>query len=804
MLLTRKLYKINGIVQGVGFRPFVYRIAHDQDLTGWVRNTPSGVEIEVQGAVDRLKDFGDALQNKLPPLAVVTSQTSSDIDAIDGECSFTILASGTGRADIQIAPDTSICSDCLREMNDPADRRYRYPFITCTNCGPRYSIITGTPYDRPKTTMAGFPLCPDCRNEYENPLDRRFHAQPIACHVCGPQVSLLTSAGEQITTRDEAVTRSVELLESGAILAIKGIGGYHLAVDACNHAAVERLRARKKRDEKPFAVMAASLEAARELARMSDIEERLLSSPEAPIVIVKKRASTPLSPLIAPNNGWLGLMLPYAPLHQLLFMVHGSWFMVQGSRLKVQGSRFEVRGSMPTTLNFEPRTGLTALVMTSGNISDEPVAFEDHDAQIRLAGIADYFLLHDRPIHIRCDDSVMRVFQEKPLFYRRSRGYAPRAVKLPFPVPPLVATGAELKSAICLADGDRAVLSQHIGDLQNMPTFDSFVHAVTHLSDTLEIKPELIACDLHPDYLSSRFAGDSGLPCTQVQHHHAHMAACMAENNLDGCVIGIIFDGTGYGPDGTIWGGEFLVGGYDGYHRAGHFRQVPMPGGDAAVHEPWRMAMAYLYQALGDDTFLLDHPVAHILPESEQSLFVRMLKRGINSPLTSSCGRLFDAVAALLNIRHFVSYDGQGAIELEAQAELAADAKSPPAPLYQGGSYTYKVVSNNDAPLQLDFSPMFVEILHEIDIGVEVSVIAYRFHQTVASAAADSCLRISAATGLDRIILSGGVFQNRLLSEMVYTALVNRGLHVFTHRLVPPNDGGIALGQAAIAGRRKN
>lgn len=789
-MLTRTHYKISGIVQGVGFRPFVYRLAHELHLTGWVRNTPAGVELEVQGAVDRLADFKDALQNRVPPLAVVTSQASTDIVAIDGEVSFTILPSGGGRVDIRIAPDAAICSDCLREMNDPHDRRYRYPFITCTNCGPRYSIITGTPYDRPKTTMAGFPLCPDCRNEYDNPLDRRFHAQPIACHICGPQVSLLTSGGEIITTRDEAVTRAVALLESGAVLAIKGIGGFHLAVDACNHGAVQRLRARKKRDEKPFAVMAASLEAARELAHMNDMEERLLSSPEAPIVIARKRLPTLLSPLIAPNNGWLGLMLPYAPLHHLLFMV--------------QGSGLEVRVSMPATTNIEPRTGLTALVMTSGNISEEPVTFEDNDALIRLAGIADYFLLHDRPIHIRCDDSVMRVFQGQPLFYRRARGYAPRAVQLPFAVAPLVATGAELKSVVCLAAGDRAVLSQHIGDLKNMATFDSFVHTVSHLSDTLEIKAELVACDLHPDYLSSRFAENSGLPCIRVQHHHAHMASCMAENNLDGNVIGIIFDGTGYGPDGTIWGGEFLVGGYDGYHRAGHFRPVPMPGGDAAVHEPWRMAMAYLYQALGDAAFLLDHPVAHILPESEQTLFTQMLQRTINSPLTSSCGRLFDSVAALLNIRHTVSYDGQGAIELEAEAELAAYAKSPPAPLHQGGGYSYKVTISDDAPLQLDFSPMFIDLLNDINSNVEASNIAHRFHQTVASATIDVCLRIAETTALDRIILSGGVFQNRLLSEMIYTALRNRGLQVFTHRLVPPNDGGIALGQAAIAGRRKN
>jgi hydrogenase maturation protein HypF len=833
-LIHRRRHTIQGIVQGVGFRPFVYRLAHELHLTGWVRNTPTGVEIEIQGTEPRLETFDAALQNNLPTLALITSHLRTDITVSDDN-SFTILPSGAGKPDIQIAPDSAICSDCLRELFDPADRRYRYPFITCTNCGPRYSIITGIPYDRPNTTMAAFPLCPDCLSEYRDPLDRRFHAQPIACHACGPQVSLIESpspssamcanlgkhaldflppfqgegrGGDGVDGRisvchdnqphphpnlpleregtkssksalmpqrgevgrgEDAIIQAIQLLKSGAILAVKGIGGYHLAVDACNHDAVERLRERKKRDEKPFAVMAASIETARELALMNEMEERLMGSPEAPIIIVRKRPDTLLSALIAPRNGWLGLMLPYAPLHHLLI-----------------------------------RDNFQALVMTSGNISDEPVAFEDHDAMARLAGIVDYFLLHDRPIHIRSDDSVMRVFQGRPLFYRRARGYAPRAVTLPFAVPPLLATGAELKSAGCLAVGNRAVLSQHIGDLQNRSTFDSFSHTVTHLSNILAIKPGMVACDLHPDYLSTRFAEDSGIPLTRVQHHHAHMASCMAENGLDGDVIGIIFDGTGYGADGTVWGGEFLVGGYDGYRRAGHFRPVPLPGGDAAVREPWRMAMAYLYQALGETAFTTDHPVARILPEKERALFAQMLRRGINSPLTSSCGRLFDAVAALLNVRHTVSYDGQGAIELESVVEMAEGGeKSLPAPLSQGGSYPYKIVSNEDAPLQLDFSRMFPEILTDIDAGIQTAVIAYRFHQSVASAATEACLHISEVTGLDRVILSGGVFQNRLLSEMIYTPLTHKGLHVFTQRLVPPNDGGIALGQAAIAGRGK-
>ena len=777
MSLTRHHYKINGIVQGVGFRPFVYRLANERALTGWVRNSPAGVEIEIQGSAGLLASFECALSSEAPPLSDI-STIIKEVIPVSATQGFSILPSTDGEPDIQIAPDSALCSDCLREMFDPSDRRFRYPFITCTNCGPRYSIITAIPYDRPNTTMAGFPLCPDCQGEYQNPLDRRFHAQPIACHTCGPQMSLVTAQGAIMAARDESVVQAVQLLKNGAIIAVKGIGGYHLAVDACNHAAVERLRERKKRDEKPFAVMAADIETARTLVQMDEREERLLCSPEAPIIIVKKRHGTLLSLLIAPHNGWLGLMLPYAPLHHLLM-----------------------------------QNNFIALIMTSGNISDEPVAFEDNEALHRLSGIADYFLLHDRPIHIRSDDSIVRVFQGKPLFYRRARGYAPRAVAIPFAVPPLLAVGAELKSAVCYADGTRAVLSQHIGDLQNSATFDSFSHIATHLSRLLAIKPIRIACDLHPDYLSSRYAEDSGLPLIRVQHHHAHMASCMAENGLDGEAIGIIFDGTGYGADGTIWGGEFLVGGYDSYRRAGHFRAAALPGGDAAVREPWRMALSYLYQALGDAAFTIDHPVARILPEGERSLFAQMLRRGINSPLTTSCGRLFDAVAALLNLRHTVSYDGQGAIELEALAETDSDfkSKSPPAPLSQrggynhpsqGGEYSFTIVHHETMPLQVDFSPMFTDILADITHGIPSATIAHRFHQTVASAATEVCLRIAAATGLNRVIFSGGVFQNRLLTKMIYTALSQKGLHVFTHRLVPPNDGGIAVGQAAIAARR--
>lgn len=763
-IIIRKHIQISGIVQGVGFRPFIYRLAHEHGLTGWVRNTPGGVEIEVQGIPEAVAGFAGLISSEAPPLAVIGSirgqeiQTGHDLD-------FVILPSADGVADVQVAPDSALCSECLNELFDPHDRRYHYPFITCTNCGPRYSIITGTPYDRPETTMAGFPLCPACLKEYHDPVDRRFHAQPLACPACGPQLRLLDGAGAAYSTGagNAIIADAIDLLKTGSILAVKGLGGYHLAVDACNNEAVKRLRQRKKRDEKPFAVMAANLATARTITRLNLVEERLLASAESPIVIVRKSEDCPVSELVAPQNGWLGLMLPYTPIHHLLLRM-GSF---------------------------------TALVMTSANRSDEPIAFEDNDALQRLSGIADFFLVHDRPIHIRCDDSVIRVFQDRPLFYRRSRGYVPRAIRLPFDVQPLLAVGAEMKSSICLAKGRHAFLSQHIGDLQNDSTYDSFRRTIDHLTGLLRISTETIACDQHPDYHSSIYAAESGLLLNPVQHHHAHLAACMAENGLEGEVIGLIFDGTGYGTDDTIWGGEFLVGGYDRFRRAGHFRPVRLPGGDAAVREPWRMALAYLYLAYGRAAGTLDHPVARYLSETEHEMFAAMLEKGINSPLTSSCGRLFDAVAALLNIRHTVSYDGQAAIELEALADTSGSDDSLP----------FDTDVTVDDHMVLDFTPLFPAILAAMQAGVPPAAIARRFHATVAQSSIDLCARIARDSGLHRIVLSGGVFQNRLLSEMVYTGLEKQGLSVYTHRLTPPNDGCIALGQAAVAGwqtRRKD
>jgi hydrogenase maturation protein HypF len=533
---------IQGIVQGVGFRPFVYRLAVTAGLTGWVRNTPSGVFLETQGPEELLNVFLEDLREKRPPLAVITSIVTEEIPTTS-ESTFTILKSGGGENSIQIAPDGDVCPDCLRELFDPTDRRFRYPFINCTNCGPRYTIIINVPYDRPYTTMAPFPLCPLCRSEYENPADRRFHAQPVACPVCGPRLELLAASGEEVA--GDPLESAISLLNEGKILAIKGLGGYHLAVDACNADAVRELRIRKKRDEKPFAVMSSTVTEVSGYALFDLMEQRLLEGPEKPIVLLRKRKENPIAPLVSPANGYFGVMLPATPLHHLL--LHDTF---------------------------------RALVMTSGNLSDEPIVYRDEEARERLQGIADFYLVHNRGIHTRTDDSVIRVFQGNPIFLRRSRGYVPRAIALPSCQRSVLAVGAELKGTVCLTRTDRAFLSQHIGDLQNDAVLRSLAETVDHLESILSIRPEVVAHDMHPDYLSTVYAQSlAELPRIPVQHHHAHLASCMAENRLEGETIGVIFDGTGYGSDGTIWGGEFLVGGYRSFHRWGHFRQVPMPGG---------------------------------------------------------------------------------------------------------------------------------------------------------------------------------------------------------------------------------
>ncbi len=751
--INRIRINIEGIVQGVGFRPFIYRLANSCRLTGWVMNTPSGVVLEAQGAKEDVDAFRCGIPEQAPPLAVISAVRSEEIPIAEDN-GFVIRQSGGAGNEVQIAPDCDVCPDCLRELFDPNDRRYRYPFINCTNCGPRYTIIKGVPYDRAFTTMAVFPMCDDCRAEYEDPAHRRFHAQPNACPVCGPSLALLDSRGLQVDS--DPLNTAISLLKEGRILALKGLGGYHLAVDACNDEAVRELRRRKKRDEKPFAVMSPDLAAIADYAVFDETEKKLLSGPERPIVLLHKREGNPVAPLVAPTNGYFGVMLPYTPLHHLLL-----------------------------------RDNFTALVMTSGNLSDEPISYTDDEALERLPEIAEYFLTHNREINTRTDDSVIRVFRGNPIFLRRSRGYVPRSITLPGNQKSVLGVGAELKGTVCLTRGNKAFLSQHIGDLQNAATLRSMEETVGHLERILKIEPQIVAHDFHPDYLSTTYAQAlPGLPKVAVQHHHAHLASCMAENGLEGEAIGVIFDGTGYGPDGTIWGGEFLVGGYGGFERKGHFRTLPLPGGDAAVREPYRMALSYLYTVFGDELFDLPLSCATEVPVGERKLFLKMLERRLNSPLTSSCGRLFDAVAALIGVRGRVSYEGQAAIELEALAESVETARVYP--------YEIKVA---EECLVSDFSPMILSIVRDMDSGRSGAEIARCFHNTLAVAVAQVCGLLRGETGLERVVLSGGVFQNKLLSEGIFTRLTENGFHVFTQRLAPPNDGGIALGQAIIAGR---
>ncbi len=750
--LQRKRISIEGIVQGVGFRPFVYQAARRWGVSGWVRNDNRGVTVEAEGPLHRLAGFLWTLRDDVPPLASVSRFEMIDLP-MTGEAGFIIRESeGTAAKTAQIAPDSFVCPDCLQELFDPADRRHRYPFINCTNCGPRYSIVTAIPYDRPNTTMVDFSLCPACRAEYEDPSSRRFHAQPNACSECGPQLTLYDREGRH-TAAEDPVAAAIELLRQGRIVAVKGVGGYHLAVDATNDAAVLELRRRKHRDEKPFALMAYSSADVLNFAEADESELRLLGGPERPIVLLRQKAGHSLSTAVAPRNRYFGVMLAYTPLHYLL-----------------------LKDSFP------------ALVMTSGNRTDEPIAYQDNEAVKRLAGIADAFLVHDRRIETRTDDSIARVMAGKALLLRRSRGYVPRGVFLPQEQPSVLAVGAELKNTVCLTRSDRAFLSQHIGDLQNAEACASFERTIGHLQQIFELQPQIVAHDLHPDYHSTRYAESlPGVRQVAVQHHHAHLASCLAEHGAEGEAIGVIFDGIGYGADGRIWGGEFLVGDYRGYRRVGHFAYVPMPGGDAATREPWRMALSYLHQAYGADLPQLS--AVEAMPEKERRLLQQMIEKGVNSPLTSSCGRLFDAVAALCGLRDRVSYEGQAALELE----MAIDGEG------EAGYYPYDIEHASAGYL---FQPAATirAIVDDLQGGVPVSAVSARFHNTLAYLVAETCLLVRADTGLARIALSGGVFQNRYLTEKCVAILKRGGFEVLTHSLVPPNDGGLALGQAVVAG----
>lgn len=741
---------IEGIVQGVGFRPFVYQAAQRCGVSGWVRNDSRGVTIEAQGDPKQLQALLSALRHEAPPLAAVSSCRHHAVTPLPEEIGFTIHSSADDSDRLAlIAPDNHVCPDCLTELFDPADRRFRYPFINCTNCGPRYTIITGVPYDRPLTTMADFPLCSACRAEYLDPASRRFHAQPIACPECGPRLTLLDAAGHERET--EPLAAAVALLRAGKIVAVKGLGGYHLAVDAGNQKAVAELRRRKERDEKPFAVMVRDLMQVRALAEFDPREEQLLSGPERPIVLLRKRPAALLAAGVAPGNRYLGVMLPYTPLHHLLL-----------------------------------ESGFPSLVMTSGNRSDEPIAFTDDDATRQLAGIADAFLVHNRRIHMRTDDSIVRVMANRPLLLRRSRGYVPRSLRLPTMQESILAVGAELKTAICLTRGDHAFLSQHLGDLKNTAVYTSLAQTVEHLQELLDVRPHLVAHDLHPDYLSTRFAEElPGMRCLAVQHHHAHLASCLGENRWAGPAIGVIFDGYGYGCDGTAWGGEFLLGDARACRRLGHLLPVPLPGGDVAAREPWRMALSWLAATYGDD--LPQLPGLAAIPASDRAMVLTMCRRRLNAPLTSSCGRLFDAVAGLAGLRLQISFEGQAALELEQILDPAADGAYPLA------------VTEQDGMLLLDPRPLLRALVDDLLAGATAGAVSARFHRGLARATLDMCRQLRTTGAPAVVALSGGVFQNRFLSEELTRLLQTDGFHVLTHSLVPPNDGGLAFGQALVA-----
>jgi hydrogenase maturation protein HypF len=754
--MERRAIEVRGIVQGVGFRPFVYALAARHRLGGFVRNRAGTVAIEVEGEPAALDRFVTDLAGRPPPLARIEHLSCEPLPP-RGDREFRIADSEAGApGDVFISPDVATCADCRAELFDPADRRYGYAFLNCTNCGPRLTIITGAPYDRSRTTMAAFPMCPACRAEYDDPTNRRFHAQPTACPACGPHLRLLDADGQLLRSADPIGSFAQALL-AGQVGAMKGLGGYHLACDARSAAAVAELRRRKHRDEKPFAVMLPDADAAAALCEVGPVERELLHSPQAPIVLLRKRAVGPIADGVAPRNPWLGVMLPYAPAHHLLMR--------------------EVGGA--------------PLVMTSGNRSDEPIAYRD-DAPEKLAGIADLFLTHNRPIHVRCDDSVTRVVDGIELPVRRSRGYAPRPVPLPFACGrPVLAVGGQLKATFALGRGNHAFLSHHLGDLDHFEAYRAFEHDLPLFEQLVGFTPECLVCDLHPDYATTRYvegrADRTGRPLLRVQHHHAHMASCMAENGLTEPVVGVTLDGTGYGPDGAIWGGEFLTGDYRHYRRAAHLRYVRMPGGDQAVREPWRMAVAHLLDAGRDDP-----PATLAVPAADLRVVRQMLDRGLNAPPTSSAGRLFDAVAALAGVRHRVSYEGQAAIELE---RLAAETPAD-------GIYPFEIAAGLEGQhpeLVVDTRPLVRAVASDADAGTEAPVIARRFHTTVAEVIAAVCGRVRADTGLGAVVLSGGVFLNAVLTTEVCARLRRDGFRAYRHRLVPPGDGGLSLGQLAVA-----
>jgi hydrogenase maturation protein HypF len=750
---------IRGAVQGVGFRPFVYRLATEMGMPGWVSNSPQGVFLEVEGAPDALRSFLLRLERERPPRSSIQSLEPSFLSPI-GFHTFEIRPSDhTGERTALVLPDIATCADCLREICDPADRRYLYPFTNCTNCGPRFSIIQALPYDRPNTTMAGFAMCDTCRREYGNPSDRRFHAQPNACPACGPHLELWGPAGDVLSTHHPALRDAVEAIRRGQVVAVKGLGGFHLMVDGTNEEAVSWLREQKHREDKPLAIMAPYIDLIKVYCEVSSLEERLLSSPESPIVLLRRRGDLPewirpIAPSVAPGNPDLGVMLPCTPLHHVLARELG----------------------MP-------------VVATSGNLSDEPICTDERDALTRLRGIADLFLVHDRPIARHVDDSVARVLLGRELVLRRARGYAPLPVQVGRPLPPLLAVGAHLKNAVAVSAHTQVFVSQHIGDLETPQAFDAFRRVSDDLLRLYDLKPQAVVCDAHPDYLSTRHAAGTGLPVVHVQHHYAHVLSCMAENGLESPILGVSWDGTGYGLDHTIWGGEFLRVTESGFQRVAHLRTFRLPGGEHAVKEPRRTAIGLLYEMEGD-RFAAREELAPVrsFAAPERRLLTQALANHLNAPLTSSAGRLFDAVAALLGLRLTTRFEGQAAMELEwAIRGVTTDA-----------SYPFQIEPKQGI-LIADWEPLIHALLADLAGGAALGDMAARFHNTLA----DMIVAIAEQVGIQTIALSGGCFQNRYLTERTVGCLVAAGFSPHWHQRVPPNDGGIALGQILAAARAK-
>ncbi|MFH0781343.1 MAG: carbamoyltransferase HypF [Pseudomonadota bacterium] len=761
---------VQGTVQGVGFRPFIYNLACRLGIYGTVTNTGNGVVITAIGSRDRLHRFIDAISSEAPPLSKISKVLTKDLSESCSIKSFSILPSKAGNsANTAIPPDVALCDDCLRELLDPTNRRFHYPFINCTNCGPRFTIVHTIPYDRPKTSMQVFALCSYCQKEYHDPTNRRFHAQPNACPTCGPSISLHSHSGEKITSANP-IADTASLLHDGRIVALRGLGGFHLAVNGCSSSAVALLRERKGRPDKPLAIMVRDLAVAHSLCLVSSKEAMLLSSPAHPIVLLQKKPSGCLADNLAPAIDEIGVMLPYTPLHHLLFQ-------------------------MPDCP--------AALVMTSGNASGAPICTANDDALKRLGSIADYFLLHNREIVTRVDDSVVKMVDEQPLMLRRARGFVPSPLLINRQLPKILGCGAGMKNTFCLGREGSVFPSQHIGDLDNLASYDFYIESIDHLCRLQQFKPEAVACDLHPDYMSSRYAADLNLPLYPIQHHHAHAVAVMAEHDLDGPVLAVVFDGTGLGDDGTIWGGEILLTELTSYQRLGHLSHLHLPGGDAAATEPWRMALAALYATFGADA-VVDHlpPALSQLKSGTISTILSMLAGGFNSPLTSSCGRLFDGVAALLGVRQKISYEGQAAMELEA---LARKGRSK--------SWRKYILPNSHSDLSAFLRliegkweiscPEFVKlILAGIASGEPPAEIAWHFHSQLIDCITRLLDILTRQTGIRQIVLSGGCMQNSILLEGLLHTLKSVNLQVFTGNLLPVNDGAVSIGQTIIGGLR--